>query len=104
MSTTYQKSKEVPTKVLLDRVEELILAITGDRTENSFRNEFTMRIPAEVDRDADLVLQEVADRLEKAEADLAEAIDLLKAAKAQFAPTTTNSIADDFLKRMEKRK
>jgi len=71
MSTKYQKSSEVPTEVLLARVDELINAITGDRTDGSFRNEFTMRIPAEVDRDADLVLQEVADRLDKSEKVLA---------------------------------
>jgi len=73
MSTKYQKSEEVPTKELLDRVGELIRAITGDRTASSFRNEFTMRIPAEVDRDADLVLQAIADRLDKAEKELAVA-------------------------------
>jgi len=78
MSTKYQKSEEVPTKELLDRVGELIRAITGDRTASSFRNEFTMRIPAEVDRDADLVLQAIADRLDKAEKELAVAKALSK--------------------------
>jgi hypothetical protein len=49
-------------------------------------------------------IERLTKELAVAKAGLNEAIDLIKAAKAQFAPTTTNSIADDFLKRMEKNK
>jgi hypothetical protein len=61
MSTKYQNSKDVPTSVLVARLEELSDAIAGGRESQA--REFTMRIPAECDRDADLVLAEAARRL-----------------------------------------
>ena len=64
MSSKYKNSRDVPTAVLVKRLNELSDAIAGGN--KSFYNEFTMRIPAECDRDADLVLAEAANRLEKA--------------------------------------
>jgi len=58
MSTKYNKSKDIPTEVLIARLEELATAVTKGKL--SFANEFTMRVPAELDRDADLVLSEAA--------------------------------------------
>ena len=63
MSCKYQNSSDVPVDTLIERLLELSNAITGGR--DSQCREFTMRIPAECDRDADLVLAEAARRLEK---------------------------------------
>lgn len=60
MSTQYQRSEDVPTSVLADRLDELSDAVTKGA---SGMHEFFMRIPAELDRDADLVLAEAAKRL-----------------------------------------
>lgn len=62
MSTKYKNSKDVPTRLLAQRLRELSDAISGGK--ESTAREFTMRIPAECDRDADLVLSEAAARLE----------------------------------------
>jgi len=62
MSTNYQSSEEVPTEILVARLLELSDAIT--KGKDGVDREFTMRIPAECDRDADLVLAEAARRLE----------------------------------------
>ena len=61
MSTKYQNSKDVPMEVLIARLDELADAVAGGRESQS--REFTMRIPAECDRDADLVIAEAARRL-----------------------------------------
>lgn len=65
MTTRYKNSSDVPDSVLADRLEQLSDAVVarmkGD--ESRFSNEFTCRIPAELDRDADLVLTESAKRL-----------------------------------------
>ena len=61
MSTKYKNSKDVPTETLTARLKELADAICGGK--KSFDNEFTMRVPAECDRDADLVLAESARRM-----------------------------------------
>lgn len=42
-------------KIIADRLDQLALAVA-----NGDRSEFTMRVPAEPDRDADLVLSEAA--------------------------------------------
>ena len=63
MSTKYKRTKEVPTDILIARLKELADAITKGR--EAVDREFTMRVPAECDRDADLVLVEAARRLEK---------------------------------------
>ena len=66
MSTKYQNSKDVPVSVIISRLKELSDAITDGRESRD--REFTMRIPDECDRDADLVLGEAASRLEQSEA------------------------------------
>lgn len=63
VSRKYKTGKEVPTDVLCDRLVELANAVTKDTTNR----EFTMRVPAEHDRDADLVLAEAARRLRNKE-------------------------------------
>ncbi len=59
MSTKYEDLKLVPTSVLIERLKELADAIAKGN-----RDELTMRILVEVDRDADTVLAEAAKRLE----------------------------------------
>lgn len=59
MSTKYKDVSEVPSSVLAARLEELAEAVANNRMD-----EFVMRIPAEVDRDADIVLMEAAKRLD----------------------------------------
>jgi hypothetical protein len=59
MSTQYKKSEDVPTKVLCERLRELANFVA----KNDF-SDFSMRVPAELDRDADLVLSEAANRLD----------------------------------------
>lgn len=66
MSTKYRDPKHVPSEALIARLNELADAIT--RGGESKEGELTMRVPAECDRDADLVISEAARRLEKAEA------------------------------------
>lgn len=65
MSTKYKDSRYVPTSVLCDRLDELVYAIVArmNGNESKFDNEFTVRIPAECDRDADLVLSAASRRL-----------------------------------------
>jgi hypothetical protein len=61
VSGKYQRSEDVPTEVLIARLQELVRAITK-RGQPDW-SEFYMRIPAEVDHDADIVLSEAARRL-----------------------------------------
>lgn len=61
MSQKYKQSKDVPNEVIIERLRELAKAVTK---RDSLEREFTMRVPAELDRDADLVLSEAAKRLE----------------------------------------
>ena len=61
MSTQYKRPEDVPTEVLADRLDELADVICKKR--DRIDAEFTMRIPAECDRDADIVLSEAARRL-----------------------------------------
>lgn len=77
MSTLYQSSKDVPTKILAERLDELSDVVSGNR--GSIATEFTMRIPAEVDRDADLVMSEASVRLKSLQDEcdaLVEALEL----------------------------
>jgi len=67
MSTKYRESKEVPTNILCDRLEEISNAICERDSGKSLLRECTMRIPAELDRDADLILAEAARRLREFE-------------------------------------
>lgn len=60
MSTKYDHPSKVPTNILCERLRELSnLVARGEISQGGF----TMRIPAEVDRDADIVLMEAARRL-----------------------------------------
>lgn len=61
MSRKYTDTASVPAETLANRLDELAGAITKGREASD--REFTMRIPAECDRDADLVLSEAAKRL-----------------------------------------
>ena len=63
MSSKYKESSEVPTETICGRLLELSEAVTKGR--ESINREFTMRVPAELDRDADLVLSEAAKRLKE---------------------------------------
>jgi hypothetical protein len=66
MSTKYKKSSDVPLDVLLKRLDELAdAACNGRETQD---REFTMRIPAEFDRDADLVISEAMNRIKALQA------------------------------------
>ena len=69
MTNKYEDTNQVPDQVLLTRVAELVDAVTKG---SAGLNEFTMRVPAECDRDADLVLTELIIRyrnlIERAEA------------------------------------
>lgn len=61
MSKKYKCGDEVPTEIICDRLEELSEAVT--KGQESVAREFVMRIPAELDHDADLVLSIAARRL-----------------------------------------
>jgi len=58
MSTQYKHSDRVPDDVLADRLDQL-----ADAVAKRDMSEFYMRIPAELDHDADLVLSEAAKRI-----------------------------------------
>lgn len=58
MSTRYRAEDFIPDAIIADRLDELAGAVADQRLD-----EFTMRIPAELDHDADLVLSEAARRL-----------------------------------------
>jgi hypothetical protein len=58
MSNKYKHGEKVPSSALIDRLNELSNAVTKGR--DSINREFTMRVPAELDRDADLVLSSAA--------------------------------------------
>ena len=77
MSTKYKNSKDVPMEVLLERLDELADAVTGGKVSRD--REFTMRIPAECDRDADLVISEAMNRIKA----LQHRVSYLEAVKEQ---------------------
>ncbi len=69
MTTKYKYGDHVPNEVLATRLDELADAVIA-RMKNDpapMDREFTCRIPAEMDRDADLVLSEAARRLRQLE-------------------------------------
>lgn len=68
MSRKYNHDDRVPNEVLAKRLEELAEAVTKPRDSEEFLREFTMRVPAELDRDADLVISEAANRIRELEA------------------------------------
>jgi len=65
MSTNYKTREDVPTDVICNRLKELSNFVTLGR--EAVAREFTMRVPAELDYDADLVLSTAAGRLGHAE-------------------------------------
>ena len=65
MSRQYKNSADVPTEILCNRIAEIVKAITAGDFGKSLLRECTMRVPAEPDRDADLVLSEASRRLRK---------------------------------------
>ena len=58
-----EESQKVPTYVLYKRLEELSEAVTGKH--GKFMREFTMHVPPDPARDADLVLAEAGERLKR---------------------------------------
>lgn len=65
MSNKYMIGSEVPSEILCKRLNELSKAVTKGKV--SINREFYMRIPAEVDNDADLVLSEASRRITELE-------------------------------------
>lgn len=65
MSRNFKRPEDVPNAVLAGRLNELSHAVIERMhgNEKTFSDEFTCRIPAEVDRDADIVMMEAAKRL-----------------------------------------
>jgi hypothetical protein len=59
MSTRYKRGCDVPNGTLATRLDELAHVVTT----GTFGSEFSMRVPAELDRDADIVMTEAARRL-----------------------------------------
>jgi len=75
MSNKYKYGDKIPLEVITARLLELIEAITAGDYGKSVEREFTMRVPAELDRDADCILSEASLRLESQERDIAELAD-----------------------------
>ncbi|WP_328187010.1 hypothetical protein [Marinobacter sp. OP 3.4] len=67
MTTNYKSSRDVPLETIIGRLNELSDAVTRGR--ESLCREFTMHIPAECDRDADLIIGEAAIRLDRLQAE-----------------------------------
>lgn len=68
MSNKYKHGDRVPSNVLCNRLDELAEFVT--KGPDAVRREFTMRVPAELDRDADLVISEASRRIKELEAAL----------------------------------
>ena len=66
MSRKYKKCRDVPTAVLAGRLYELSAVISKGDNE-TINREFVMRIPAEPDYCADLVIKEASIRLKELE-------------------------------------
>lgn len=86
MSTQYQSSRDVPSAVLAKRLDELAEVVSNRR--DRIGAEFTIRIPAECDRDADLVMAEAASRLRS----MSELVEALKAADDYLSDNPFNEI------------
>lgn len=69
MSQQYKHGDRIPTEVIAQRLDELSDAATKGEAG---LHEFYMRIPAELDHDADLVLHAAAKRLRELEAELTQ--------------------------------
>jgi len=69
MSNKYKHGDRVPSDVLCSRLGELANVVTQGR--DAVAREFTMRVPAEMDYDADLVLSAASRRIAELEAQVA---------------------------------
>lgn len=65
MSNKYKMEDRVPSDIICKRLDELSRAIARGR--ECFNREFTMRVPAEKDHDADLVIAEASRRIRELE-------------------------------------
>ncbi len=95
MSRKYKHGEKVPSDVLAKRLDELSDAIT--KGKDATDREFTMRIPAELDRDADLVLGASAERimaLEQRVADLQSDNKRLGKMKVGFTYPSEEAVCD----------
>jgi len=70
MSQKYKDADAIPNDVLCNRLEELSNTVTQGR--DAINMEFRMRVPAELDRDPDLVLTIAAKRIRQ----LADALEI----------------------------
>lgn len=95
MSNKYRRSEDVPTRALVERLHELAHAVT--KGPDYVRREFTMRVPAELDHDADLVLSETACRLDKAISLLRDALPYVEdtAVDCGLAADIRQALGDD---------
>lgn len=68
MSNQYKHGGRVPNEVLAKRLDELTAAVVArmNGDDAAFEREFSCRIPAELDRDPDLVMSTAAKRLREA--------------------------------------
>jgi len=64
MSNQYKIGDSVPSEILCARLREIVHAITAGDGGKSILRECVMRVPAEIDRDADLVISGSARRIE----------------------------------------
>lgn len=76
MSTKYNDFSDVPNEAIINRLNELSDAVTNGKA--SVDREFTMRVPAECDRDADIVLSIAAKRIAELKAERDELRDTLE--------------------------
>lgn len=82
MSTEYKEFKDVPIDAICKRLEELSYAVT--KGKDAINREFSMRVPAELDRDADIVLSIAAKRLTDLTAALNDATVNAESARMAF--------------------
>ncbi len=61
MTTKYKLVDHIPTEILANRLNELADVVT--KGQSAIDREFVMRVPAELDRDPDLVMSAAAKRL-----------------------------------------
>lgn len=95
MSTEYKTGDTIPSQILCKRLHELADAVT--KGPDTVRREFTMRIPAELDYDADLVLSLSAQRIDQLERQLAEKEAEIARIKAmRYLPKITEEILEAF--------
>lgn len=71
MSNKYKDGDKVPASVICDRLYVLSCALTT-QGRDAFEREFTMRIPAELDRDPDLVMSRAANIIEEQQEEIAQ--------------------------------